>query len=131
MDPFAPLVAGLQDEDAEIRNHAALALRDLGPAASSAVPALIATLADHDLSVRGAAVQALGAMGFAAKEAVEPLLLISDRDPCLFVRADALDALALIAPRDIRLMVELPYLLGPPLVRENAPRAIELLGTFP
>jgi HEAT repeat protein len=93
--------------------------------------ALIATLADDDLSVRGAMVQALEAIGVAAKDAVEPLLLVAARDPCLFVRASALDALADIAPRDIRLMMDLPYLLGPPLVRKCSPRAVELLRTLP
>ena len=131
MDTIASLIAGLGHEDPWARNHVALALRDLGPAAAPAVPALIATLADDNLSVRGAAVQALEAIGVAAKEAVEPLLLVAARDPCLFVRATALDALAIIAPRDIRLMMDLPYLLGPPLVRKCAPRAVELLRTFP
>ena len=131
MATIESLIAGLGHEDSEVRNHAALALRDLGPAAASAVPALIATLGDDDVSVRGAAVQALEAIGAGAKEAVEPLLAVAANDPFLFLRGDALDALALIAPRDIRLMMDLPYLLGPPLVRKNAPRAVELLRTLP
>jgi hypothetical protein len=131
MDTITSLIAGLGHEDSEVRNHAALALRDVGRAAAPAVPALIATLADDDLSVRGATVQALEAIGVAAKDAVEPLLEIAARDPCLFVRAGALEALVVIAPRDIRLMMDLPYLLGPPLVRKCSPRAMELLRTFP
>ena len=131
MDPLESHIARLGHEDATVRNHAALDLRELGPSAAPAVQALIALLGDDDLSVRGAAVQALEAIGAAAKEAVEPLLLVAARDPCLFVRAGALDALAQVAPRDIRLMMDLPYLLGPPLVRKNAPRAVALLRSFP
>jgi HEAT repeat protein len=131
MDTVPSLIAELGHEEPEVRNHAAIALRDLGPAAASAIQALIATLADDDLSVRGATVQALEAIGVAAKAAVEPLLEVAAGDPCLFVRASALQALAVIAPRDIRLMMNLAYLLHPPLVRKCAPRAMELLRTFP
>jgi hypothetical protein len=70
-------------------------------------------------------------VGAAAKEAVEPLLRVSAHDACLFVRSDALEALAVIAPRDIRLTLNLPYLLHPPLVRKLSPRAVKLLPTFP
>ena len=131
MDTIRSLIAGLGHEDSEVRNHAALTLRDLGPAAAPAVPALIVALRDDDVSVRGATVQALEAIGAGAKEAVEPLLAVAAHDPFLFLRGDALDALAVIAPRDIRLMMDLPYLLKPSLVRKNAPRAMELLRTFP
>lgn len=131
MDPVESLVNDLADPDIEVRNHAALALHDLGPAAAPAVPALVASLSDDDVSVRGAAAMALGAVGAAAKEAVETLLRVSAHDPCHFMRAEALNALAVIAPRDIRLMMDLPYLLHPPLVRKNAPRAVALLRTFP
>lgn len=131
MDPVQALIIGLADPDVGVRNDAAMALYYLGPAAAPAVPALVVALSDDDLSVRGASVMALGAVGPAAKEAVEALLRVSAHDPSDFVRADALESLTLIAPRDIRLMMNLSYLLGPPLVRKNAPRAVELLKTFP
>jgi HEAT repeat protein len=124
------LIIELADPDAGVRNDAAIALYNLGPAAAPAVSALVVALSDDDLSVRGASVLALGAVGAAAKEAVEALLQVSAHDPCHFVRASALESLTLIAPRDIRLMMDLSYLLGPPLVRKNAPRAVELLKTF-
>jgi HEAT repeat protein len=89
MKRIESLISGLCHEDAEARNRSALAIRDLGQAASPAVTALISALGDDDLSVRGAAVQALRAVGHPARDAVEPLLRVLAHDPCEFVRADA------------------------------------------
>jgi HEAT repeat protein len=64
------LVDTLADPDPEMRNGAAMALENMGPAAAGAVPALIKALSDGDSRVRQTAVKALGNIGPAAREAV-------------------------------------------------------------
>ena len=65
------LIAALDNEKAAY--WACLVLRDMGPAAKEAVPALAAKLNDPQLDVRREAILALGAMEEAAASAVEPI----------------------------------------------------------
>ena len=67
----AGLIAALDNEKAAY--WACLVLRDMGPAAKEAVPALAAKLNDPQLDVRREAILALGAMEDAATPAVEPI----------------------------------------------------------
>jgi HEAT repeat protein len=65
------LIAALQNEKATY--WVCLVLRDMGPAAKAAVPALTETLKDPRPEVRREAILALGAMDFAAAPAVESI----------------------------------------------------------
>src|SRR5262249_52684779 len=69
----------LKDGDAKVRGTAALALRQLGPAARPAVPALIAALKDADPYVRIEASLALGKIGPDAIPALTEALKAKNR----------------------------------------------------
>lgn len=60
--------------DPILRGLAAIALRDLGPAAAPAIPNLIAALKDTEVSVRMMSANALAALGPAAADAVPALV---------------------------------------------------------
>lgn len=67
------LIADLARPLPAARRDAAIALRDLGPDAAAAVPALLRTLNESDGSVRLACTEALGAIGPAASNALSKL----------------------------------------------------------
>lgn len=76
------LVHLLQDENPEVRAHAAVALNWIGRGAREAVPALIQSLEDEANSVRQAAAFALLRMGPESKNAVPALIqALHDADP--------------------------------------------------
>src|SRR5262249_37358649 len=68
------LVTATRDKSAEVRENAAMGLRDIGPEAKDAVPALVPLLRDPVQDVRGMACGALGAIGPAARPAVPALV---------------------------------------------------------
>ena len=89
------LIANLKVKYWPDRYRAAEALGTLGPAASSAVPALIDALSDQEALVRSAAAQTLGNIGAGAKAAVPDLIrALKDKQP--LVRAAAAEALGKI-----------------------------------
>jgi HEAT repeat protein len=76
------LVQFLQDENAKVRAHAAVALNWIGPGAKNAVPELIRSLEDNANSVRQSAAFALMRIGPEAKVAVPALIqALQDADP--------------------------------------------------
>jgi HEAT repeat protein len=80
LDPvIAQVTQRLRDEDAAVRQAAAVALRDMGPKAKAAIPALAELLRDRDGFVVLDASRTLEKMGL---EAVPSLVqLLSDPDP--------------------------------------------------
>jgi HEAT repeat protein len=94
---LGPLVAALKDEDADVREHAAEALGDIGPAAAAAVEPLTGALRDPNARVRHDAARSLGQIGPAARPAVPALRGLRD-DPEPAVREAAARALAALEP---------------------------------
>lgn len=86
IDAIDPLVGALKDPADPVREHAAEALGDMGPAASRAVDPLIATLKDPYSKARRDAARSLGQIGPAAKAAVPTLEQLSKDDPQAMVR---------------------------------------------
>jgi hypothetical protein len=91
------LVSALNDSDPDVREGAAEALREIGPTATDAFPAVIASLRDTDASVRICSALALGCFGPRAKDAV-PGLIVTLSDGDAGVRKSAAFALARIGP---------------------------------
>jgi HEAT repeat protein len=87
-DPVAELTAQLQSTDADQRIAAADALRELGPSAGSAVPALARCLTDLHPGLRQAAARALGEMRNDAEPAQRALQAVLN-DPEMSVRMTA------------------------------------------
>lgn len=86
------LIAGLRGDDPILRAMAMEALRDIGPAAGAAIPALVERLYDSPQSERYDAALALAAIG---PEAVESLTTASEcSDP--WVRQPAIAALEIV-----------------------------------
>lgn len=118
VDTLSPLVEFLQDEDADLRIQAALALGEQRDA--RAVPALVGALEDEDVNVRYHAVEALGKLR--AAEAADALAGVAEtRD--FFLAFPALDALRQLG--DARVVPRVLPLLEDELLREAA---AELLG---
>lgn len=97
----APVVAGLAgalgDGDVTVRFRAVRSLRNLGPIARDAVPALSrAVLEDRDATVRASAAEALGAIGPDATSSVPTLLTVATKGGTPAERQAAGDALARI-----------------------------------
>ncbi len=92
-----PLLEDLASEDGTQRIAAVMALRELGPIAWPAVPALTAALSDPVMPVRKGAAGALGGIGPAAEASV-PALRRALADPHRFVRSWAAMALFEIGP---------------------------------
>jgi hypothetical protein len=89
------IVAALRNDIEVVRRAAALALRELGPAAEAAVPALVAALKDDDgISMRAMAATALGEIGPAAV----PALVAALKDDDEIVRKFAARVLGEIGP---------------------------------
>ncbi|MFQ5793914.1 MAG: M56 family metallopeptidase, partial [Candidatus Bipolaricaulia bacterium] len=87
-------IEALQDEDWRVRLSAARTLREMGPKAKDAVPALIEALGDARAPVRSLAVTALRAIGSDAVPALVEAL--QDKE----VREFAVEALGRISPAD-------------------------------
>jgi HEAT repeat protein len=121
VDTLTPLVEFLNDEDADLRMQAALALgehRDV-----RATPALLGALEDADANVRYHAIEALGKLG--ATEATDALAAIAEtRD--FFLAFPALDALTRIG--DARVAPRVVPLLEDELLREAAADVLGQLG---
>src|SRR5215213_5254765 len=118
VDTLSPLVEFLNDDDADLRMQAALALgeqRDV-----RAAPALLGALEDADANVRYHAIEALGKLR--AAEAADALAAVAEtRD--FFLAFPALDALKQIG--DASVVPRVLPLLDDELLREAA---AELLG---
>jgi len=97
LEAVPALIAALKDSDRKVRESAAKALGDIGPAAKEAVPALIAALKDGDRFVQSLAAKVLGEIGPAAKEAVLALI-DAQKDSDRKVRESAAEALEDIGP---------------------------------
>ena len=91
VDVTPALVSLLEDDDPNLRMHAALALGRMR--SEAAVPALLARLADGDQNVRFHAIEALGSIG--ARDAVDALTAIAESGD-FFVGFAAIDALSKI-----------------------------------
>jgi HEAT repeat protein len=89
VDAIDPLIGALKDPADPVREHAAEALGDMGPAASRAVEPLIATLKDPYFKARRDAARSLGQIGPTAKAAVPTLEQLSKDDPQAIVREAA------------------------------------------
>ena len=83
------LIGELQDQDKDVRKHAASALRKIG--SEKAVPALIQALQDQDVNVRRHAAWSLGYIGEGAIDAV-PALILEFQDQYYVVRMHAAGA---------------------------------------
>jgi HEAT repeat protein len=116
-------IASLQDEDPDVREHAASVLGDIGD--PRAVEPLIAALNDEVSLVREWAAEALGKIGDA--RAVEPLIAVLT-DESQFVRAEAAEALGAIG--DARAVEPLIVALQDEdfLVRGSAAEALGKIG---
>jgi HEAT repeat protein len=90
------LVAGLVDQEVEIRRLAARGLSELGPDAREAVPSIIKALNDKDEQVRAGAAAALGNGGPVAIEI--PALIEALKDPAPSVQYNAVKAAGRIGP---------------------------------
>jgi HEAT repeat protein len=92
---IAPL---LGDSEVEVRESAAEALARLGPHAAVAVPEIVRALQSDTLDAEHYdLVAALGHVGPAAREAM-PELIVALSDDDEYVRQEAVDALAAVAP---------------------------------
>ena len=76
---MSALAQRLCDNDASVRQAAALALREMGPAAKDAIPSLALALQDHDRYVAVDAALTVEKMGPEAMPAV--VALLRHRDP--------------------------------------------------
>jgi HEAT repeat protein len=99
----------------------------LGPAA---FPALIKGLSDSVPVIRMKSAYALGAFGAFAKEAMTPLIKNAAKDPDVFAKCDAIDALGKMGPIAERAVPELAADLKDPndLVRFHAVEAVGNIG---
>jgi HEAT repeat protein len=74
------LTTALRDEDASVREAAAKALGNIGPAAKAAIPGLVELARDDDALVRRTAAGVLSGMGPAAAPGLAELLLDGNAD---------------------------------------------------
>ncbi len=128
-DAVSAFVRELQNDNARVRQSAAVSLGKIGLGAIDAVPQLISALADTDPGVRAAAAFALSAFGAHAMEAV-PALRTALSDEFAAVRARAVFALGLIGPSARSAVEELVRLVSDPdvLVRRNIASALGGIG---
>jgi len=93
------LIGALGHDDVSVREWAAVALRDLGPAACEASPALLAALRDPNSGIRDWAALALASVCSDPAE-VLPELLRALHDANMFLRAAAATALGALGARE-------------------------------
>lgn len=126
---LAPFVQALRDDDARMRQAAAVTLGQIGLGAIDAVPQLVTALADADARVRAAAAFSLSTFGPHAMEAV-PALRSALSDEVAAVRARAAFALGQIGPSARRAAEELARLVSDPdvSVRRNVASALGGIG---
>jgi HEAT repeat protein len=105
------LIAVLDDKDLEVRRAAVFTLKDMGPAASPAVPRLIKDLGDKRAIIRSDAAVVLAHIGLAAKPAV-PALIKALKDEDRSSRMNAVAALGAIGPDAKEALPALSELLG-------------------
>ena len=86
----------LDHGDDSARYEAAEQLKEMGPWAAAAVPALIDALNDEDWTNRCAVAEALGEIGPAAVTAIAALTDAIQHDEDLYVQANAVEALGKI-----------------------------------
>ncbi|MFN2416425.1 MAG: HEAT repeat domain-containing protein [Pyrinomonadaceae bacterium] len=121
VDTLTPLVEFLNEEDADLRMQAALALGEQRD--TRAAPALLVALDDADPNVRYHAIEALGKLR--APEAADALAAVAEtRD--FFLAFPALDALTRIG--DARVAPRVVPLLEDELLREAAADVLGQLG---
>lgn len=124
-EPVLPiLIAGLEDEEAEVRQDAAIALQCLGSAAAPAVPHLVTNFW-HGIELY--ATSALGSIGSAATAAI-PRLIEALQSPDEDLRGRAAEALG-----DIGSAEAVPLLLAllqhaDADLRQSAAEALQCLG---
>jgi HEAT repeat protein len=94
---IAELARLLDDTDMGVRYAAAEALRQYGPAARSAAPALVQSIGRRDPATRTAAMRALQSMGVSAEVAM-PALVAALKAPEAQVRAAAADFIGRFGP---------------------------------
>lgn len=125
----SPFVQALQDNDARMRQAAAVTLGQIGLGAIDTVPQLVTALSDTDSRVRAAAAFSLSTFGAHAMEAV-PALRAALSDEFASVRARAAFALGQIGPSARRTAEELIWLVSDPdvSVRRNAVSALGGIG---
>jgi len=123
----AALARALEDPDAVTRGLAALELRNAGPAAKPALPALVAKLKDPDVIVRMTSANAIGAIGPQAASAVPALAAAcrveTEVTHVLRACAAALGEIGKAAAPALPVLRDLVN--TKPLVRRSAERAIE------
>jgi HEAT repeat protein len=90
----------LADRDRELRLIAILNLREMGPAAASAVPALVELCKDKEPDLRSKAAQTLAVMGPKTKADALPALLKLLKDEESDVRQSAITALSRVGPAE-------------------------------
>ena len=109
------LVRLLGDHDSNVRHYAAMALKEIGPQARTAVAALMDCLSDdNDDLTQGGAAAALGAIGPEAKEAVPALIKLTQKKDS-WVPSSAVAALGGIGPE----------------AKDAVPVLLELLEKYP
>lgn len=126
---LTPFVQALHDDDARMRQAAAVTLGQIGLGAIDAVPQLVTALTDADARVRAAAALSLSTFGPHAMEAV-PALRTALSDEFAGVRARAAFALGQIGPSARRAAEELARLVSDPdvSVRSNVVSALGGIG---
>jgi HEAT repeat protein len=121
LDVVEPVMACLENDDADLRMQAALILGERHD--QRAVPALMRTLDDPDVNVRFHAIEALGRLH--ATQAVERLVTIAEQRD-FFLAFPAVQALALVG--DAAVAARLVPLLGDELLSAAVAEALGVLG---
>jgi HEAT repeat protein len=121
------LAHALRTKDPTVQSQAAIALKGMGPAASSAVPALTAALEDQREMVRQFAAEALGGIGRSAIEATPALIkCLTDYAPLVTNAAEC--ALRTFGPTAVSDAVTVAMKTMDPYDRKTAAERLELLG---
>jgi HEAT repeat protein len=132
------LTEALEVKDGRLQAYAAMALKQIGPDAKPAVPALVEVIKKYKEPAQSAklqAIAALGKIGAGAKEAVPVLIDVTkEKPPTSAARLAAVTALGQIGPEAktavptlIELLGEEEIKAGP--IRLEAARALGLIGS--